>query len=513
MNGAESAIKTALEAGLEVCFANPGTTEMPMVMALDSVPGLRAVLALQENVVTGAADGYSRMTGKPALTLVHLGPGFANGIANLHNARRARTPIVNMIGEHATWHADADAPLASDIESLAAPVSAWVKRSEGADTMAVDMSEAIAQACGGAGQISTLILPHDMQLAPGGGVAPLVAPAPRHRVPESRLHDVAEELRKGDALLFIGNDGLSERGLKAAWRVTSICKATMMSPTSNSRGERGAGLPPFERLPYLPEQALESLAPYRCMILAGAKAPVGFFGWPGMPSFMVPEGCQVSLLAEPDDDIVAALEDLADFMAAPAYEAPALEAPRVPADGALTAETLTQCIAAAQPEGAILVNEAITSGWRYHQQSQGAPRFTELQLTGGAIGLGPSLSLGAAVACPDRQVINLQADGSGLYSTQALWSQARQNSNVVTVICSNRRYAILQLELQRAGVNGLGPQAQALTDFSAPAIDWIALARGFGVPAERVADTADLSAALARGLAESGPYLIEADIA
>ncbi|HMB78154.1 MAG TPA: acetolactate synthase large subunit, partial [Kiloniellaceae bacterium] len=459
------------------------------------------------------ADGYGRMTGKPALTLLHLGPGFANGIANLHNARRARTPIVNMIGEHATWHGAADAPLASDIDALARPVSAWVRRSESGETMAADMAEAIAQARGGAGQVATLILPHDLQLAPSGGAAPLSPPAARRAVSENRVRQAAEVLRKGDAVLFLGDEALSERGLKAAWRIASLCRARVMSPTSNARSERGAGLPPFERLPYLPEQALESLSPFRSMVLAGAKAPVGFFGWPGMPSSMVPAGCAVELLAEPDDDIIAALEALADFMAAPAYESPALDRPLLPAEGTLTAESLTQGIAALQPEGCILVNEAITSGWRYHQQSQGAPRFTELQLTGGAIGLGPSLSLGAAVACPDRQVIDLQADGSGLYNSQALWSQARQNSNVVTVICSNRRYAILQLELQRAGVNRLGTEAQALTDFSAPAVDWVSLAQGFGVPAARVEDTTGFAAALRRGLAEPGPYLIEACIA
>ena len=125
MNGAESLIRTAIAAGVEVCFANPGTTEMPLVLAIDAIPGIRAILGLFEGVCTGAADGYARMAGKPAFTLLHMGPGFANGIANLHNARRARSPVVNLIGDHATWHLEADAPLTSDIVSLARPVSSW----------------------------------------------------------------------------------------------------------------------------------------------------------------------------------------------------------------------------------------------------------------------------------------------------------------------------------------------------------------------------------------------------
>ena len=513
MNGAEAAIRTAIEAGVELCFANPGTTEMPVVTALDSVPGLRAVLGLQENVVTGAADGYGRMAGKPALTLLHLGPGFANGIANLHNARRARTPIVNMIGEHATWHAEADAPLASDIESLASPVSAWVRRFDIAEDMADDMAEAIAEAASAAGQISTLILPHDLQLAvPHDHAMPKVA-RPRSPVPDARLRDAAAALGKAGSLLFLGNSAMTERGLKAAARVAEASGAAMMSQMSNARVERGAGLPAFGKLPYLPEQALEALAPYRRLILAGAKSPVAFFGWPGMPSSMVPEGCEVIMLAEPDDDIVGALEALADHLGAAAYQAPELQAPLPPASGALNAETLCQTIAALQPEGTILVNEAITSGWSYQNQSMGAPRFTELQGTGGAIGLGPSLALGAAIACPERQVINLQADGSALYAVQALWSQAREGCNVVTVICSNQRYSILQLELQRAGFNRPGPQATSLTRLADPTIDWVSLARGFGVPAVRAEDAGAFGTALARGLAEPGPCLIEALIA
>jgi acetolactate synthase-1/2/3 large subunit len=466
MQGAEALLQTALAGGIEVVFANPGTTEMPVVNALDRVGTMRAVLGLQENVVTGAADGYARMMGKPALTLLHLGPGFANGIANLHNARRARSSIINLIGEQATWHKTPDAPLTSDIESLAGPVSAWVCRSGASGTMAGDMAKALRASRTGAGGIATLILPHDLQLEEGAEPAELEALPLRARVREESIEGASAALRQPGTLLFIGNAALSEQGLKAAGRIAKASGAAIMSQSSNARAERGQGLPPFARLPYLPEMALAALEPYKRIVLAGAISPVAFFGWPGYPSSLVP----------------------------------------------LTAEAVTGTVAAHQQDGDIIVNESITSGWNYHTQSMGAPRFTELQITGGAIGCGPSLALGAAVAAPDRQVINIQADGSALYSPQAFWSQARENAKVITVIFSNKRYKILQMELERAGHKNLGPASAKLTDLGSPDIDWLQIAKGFGVTASRVTTVGELSQALSGARKTEGPHLIEAVI-
>ncbi len=510
MNGAEGLYAAALAGGIEVCFANPGTTEMPMVAGLDSQPGLRAVLGLQENVVTGAADGYGRMAGKPALTMVHLGPGFANGIANLHNARRARTGIINLIGEHATWHAQADAPLASDIESLARPVSALVRRCDSAADMPAAMVEAFACATSGSGGIATLILPHDLQLADCGGAVPTPTRGSRAAVEEAKIAAAATSLKGDRALLFLGNAALSEAGLKAAGRIAQATGCRIMSQTSNGRAERGLGVPAFEKLPYLPEMALEALTGVRVMVLAGALSPVGFFGWPGMPSSMVPEGTEVVPMADPEEDIVGALEALAEAVGAgPLAAAADPELPPRPT-GALTPEAVCAAIACAQPEDTVLVDEAITTGWLYHGFSQAAPRFSHLQITGGAIGLGPALALGAAVGAPDRPVINLQADGSALYTSQALWTQAREGCKVVTVICSNRRYNILQVELQRAGLNRPGPNAQSLTELDRPGVDWVSLAKGYGVPASAAETGEELSEAIERGLAGDGPTLIEA---
>ncbi len=513
MKGAEALIKTARDAGIDVLFANPGTTEMPVVNALDAVGGMRAILGLQENVVTGAADGYARMTGVPALTLLHLGPGFANGIANLHNARRARTPIVNLIGEHATWHDTPDSPLASDIESLAHPVSGWVGRSTSAEGMPSDLATAVAESQRGAGCIATLILPHDLQIAEGATPAPLVPPHARAVVSGDAVDRARAAIERGDALIFLGNAGVSEAGLKAAGRIAAATDAALMSQMSNARSERGAGLPALTRLPYFPERALAALAPYRTIVLAGAISPVTFFGWPGYASSLVPEGTAVETLAGPDDDVVGALEALAEALGAGPYAPPPTPEKAAVPSGPLVDEGLSATLAALQPEGAIIINEAVTSGWGYHAQSMAAPRFSELQITGGAIGCGPPLALGAALACPDRPVIALQADGSALYTPQALWSQAREGAHVVTLICSNRRYRILQMEMERAGLNQPGPEAGGLTDLARPPVDWPALARGFGVPAETVDTTEALADALGRGLAGEGPYLIEALLA
>ena len=337
MNGAESLIRTAVEAGLEVCFANPGTTEMPVVAALDAVEGMRGVLCVHETVVTGAADGYGRMAGKPALTLLHLGPGFANGIANLHNARRAGTPLINLIGEHATWHIVADAPLTSDIEGLARPVSAWVGRSASADGMAGDMAAALEAASQGSGQVATLILPHDLQLAAAEGAAALPPAGKRAEVSGARIDAAVQALKQEGAILFLGDSGVSEVGMLAAGRIVQATGAKLMAERANRRAERGHGLPGLSYLPYLPEQAMEALAGFKSITFAGSKDPVSFFGYEGFPSHMVPESCAKVRLADPGEDVAAALEAVADALGADAYrpdastERPAL--PSGPPDG------------------------------------------------------------------------------------------------------------------------------------------------------------------------------------
>ena len=512
MNGAESLIRTAVDAGLELCFANPGTTEMPLVAALDAVPGIRAVLGLFEGVCTGAADGYARMAQRPALTLLHLGPGFANGAAGLHNARRGRAPVVNLVGDHATWHRPADPPLASDIEQLARTVSAWVRTSRAAADLAEDMAEAIVSAGRLPGRIATLIAPDDCQRGEAPGPAAPLRLEPPERVPEDAIAAAARALRSGKPVaLLLGGSALLERGLRAAARVSAATGCRLLCDTFVSRLERGAGLPVLERIPYFPDQALAKLSGAAFLILAGTTEPVAFFGYPGQPSRLVPAGCTPHVLASPEADAAAALEELAAHLGAGTSEHAAGAAPRPSKpQGALTPRTLGEAIAAVQPEGAIVIDDAATSGPPYFLASTGCPRSTYLQITGGAIGFGSPAGVGAALACPDRKVVVLEADGGGMYTLQALWTEAREALDVTTIIASNRSYRILQIELERAGIAEPGPTASALTDLSHPPIDWVSLARGLGVPGRRVERAEELAAALERSLSEAGPHLIEA---
>ncbi|MGH7985790.1 MAG: acetolactate synthase large subunit [Candidatus Binataceae bacterium] len=513
MNGAESLIQTALAAGIDVCFANPGTTEMPLVAALDAVPGMRAVLGLFEGVCSGAADGYARMKGRPALTLTHLGPGFANSIANLHNARRAHSPIVNIVGDQATWHLAADAPLTSDIASLARPVSAWIREVKTADEVAQATAEAVAAAGGLPGKIATLIIPSDCQwetVVSAAAAAPIKA-TPSEPVPERAIGACAELLRRHGAktVLFLGGMSLRERGLKAAARIAAKTGCALVCETFPSRIERGGAMPSVLKLPYFPEQALEMLSRFTAMVVAGTRAPVAFFGYPNLPSSLVPEGQMVETLANIEHDSAGALEALADALGA-AATMPAASSPRPSRPtGELNAQTIGAALSAMMPENCIVMDEAATTGLPFFVNSGGAPPHTYLGLTGGAIGQGLPCATGAAVACPDCKVIAFQADGSGMYTLQALWTQARESLNVTNLICNNRRYRILQVELARSGVTEPGRMARTLTSLAQPEIDWSRMASGLGVPAVRVDNAESLCRELERALKEPGPNLVE----
>ncbi len=511
MNGAEALLETSRRLGIELCLANPGTTEMPLVAALDRVR-MRAVLGLFEGVCTGAADGYARMAERPAATLLHLGPGFANGLANLHNARRAGSAVVNWIGDHASWHLGADAPLTSDIAALAGTVG-WVRTASGAAAVAQDGAAVIAAALGPPAGVASLILPVDAQW--GEASMPSVAPLRPTRAGASRdaVERAARALRAPPAGLLLGGRALREPALHAAARVQAHTGCAVWTETFAARHERGAGRPDFPRLPYFPEQARETLAGVGRLVLAGAKSPVAFFGYEGQPSRLAPERAELTTLCSAQDDAAAALEALADELGAPRGVARADRPRAAPASGALDVGALGRTLAALQPEGAIVVDEAATSGLAWAAHAAGAPPHTVLALTGGAIGQGLPCATGAALACPGRRVIAFQADGSGLYTLQALWTMAREALDVTVVVCANRIYRILQVELARAGIAEPGPAARSLTQLGPPVLDWVAAARAFGVPGASVSSADALATELRRAFAEPGPRLVEAILA
>lgn len=511
MNGAQTLIRTLVRSGVDVCFTNPGTSEMHFIAALDAVPEMRAVLALFEGVATGAADGYARMTGRPAATLLHLGPGLGNGLANLHNARRARSPIVNIVGEHATTHKQYDAPLDSDIESAARNVSGWIRTTSRPSDVAADAAAAVAAAMGPPGQVATLVLPADVTWLEAGEPAGPPPGTPRLAVADDTVETVAKALRSGEpAALLVGGSATGERSLVAASRVATTTGAKLMAETFPARLERGAGIPAVERLAYLAEMVAAQLDGLRHLVLVDAAAPVSFFAYPGKKSYLVPDGCEVHVLASDADDAAAALEHLADLVGAPADSA--VRAPTSRPErptGALNASALASAIGALLPEGAVVSDEGNTSGLWISPSTAGAPRHDWLCLTGGAIGQGLPVATGAAIACPDRKVVSLEADGSAMYTLQSLWTQAREGLDVTTVILNNRSYAILELELQRVGAEPPGPIAASMFDLSQPRLDFTALAGAMGVDAHRVETADDFVARFERAMSEPGPHLVE----
>jgi acetolactate synthase-1/2/3 large subunit len=516
MIGAQALIGSLVGAGVDVCFMNPGTSEMHFVGALDSVPEMRGILALFEGVATGAADGYARIAGRPAAVLLHLGPGLANGLANLHNAGRAHSPIVNIVGGHATGHVRYDSPLQSDIEALARTVSGWVHTCGGPRDLARDAMRAVEAAR--RGQIATLVLPADVSWGDGATLAPPRSAAWPGPVDGGQVEAVAGTLSRGASpMLLLGGKALTERGLRAASRIGAATGARLLAETFPARMERGAGLPVVGRLAYLAEQAEAQLAGISHLVLSGARAPVSFFGYPGRPSDLVPAGCPVTVLAEADQDVEAALELLADQVAAGtapvlAQAAPVLAQAAPPAleRGPLTASALASAVAASLPDHAIISDEANTSGVALPKALTGAPRHSLLTLTGGAIGQGLPVATGAAVAAPDRPVLALEADGSALYTIQALWTQAREQLNVTTVLINNAAYAILRMELARTAAGEAGERASRMLDLSGPTPGFTEISTGMGVPATRVTTATELDQALRLAYAEPGPHLIEA---
>ncbi len=511
-NGAQALIRTLVDSDVRTCFTNPGTSEMHFVAALDSVPEMRAVLALFEGVATGAADGYARMADAPAATLLHLGPGLGNGLANLHNARRAKVPIVNIVGDHATHHTQYDAGLQSDIETVARNVSTWVRTSASTAEVARDAVEAVAAAIGPPAQVATLILPADVSWGDGAEpAAPSPAPAPP-AAPAEAVEAAATALRgRGRAALLLGGRALRERGLLAAGRIAAATGTKLLAEVFPARLERGAGLPAVERLAYVPELASVQLDGLKHLILVDATAPVSFFAYPGKKSYLVPDGCQVHELAAPTDDVLASLDGLVELLGAADTE-PALQPASRPTrpTGPLTAEKACEAIGAILPEGAIVSEEAVTSGTALPVNTAGAPRHDWLTLTGGAIGQGLPAAVGAAVACPDRPVFALEADGSAMYTIQSLWTMAREQLDITVVIFNNRSYGILNVELARVGAQAGGPKASAQLDLSNPDLGFVNIAAGLGVPASRAETAEQLLDALDRAGAEPGPHLIEA---
>jgi acetolactate synthase-1/2/3 large subunit len=514
MNGAESLLETLVQSGIEVCFANPGTSEMQLVSAIGNSTDMRAILCLFEGVVAGAADGYGRMLDKPALTLLHLASGFANSMANQHNAMRAHVPVVNMVGDHASYHLQYDSPLTADVAAHARLSSPWVRVAESANDLALAGAQAVQASLQGGGKIATFIAPanHTWDAATRP-VPPLPRPA-REQVGREIIDGTLALLRNGKSTaLFLGGHALREESLLAAGRIAAACDVRLLCETFPARLQRGAGRVKVERLAYFSEQAVAQLQGLEQLILVGARAPVAFFAYPGKPSWLAPEHCALHTLADVDQDICTALHALAQAAGADAEPLLTAEAPSLPVPGGpLTPVAMGHSLCALMPDQAIVSDEAVTCGMALFPLTENARAHDWLTLTGGAIGQGLPLALGAAIACPKRKVIALQADGSALYTLQALWTMAREQADVTVVLLNNRSYAILNIELARVGAGQPTPKTQSLFSLSQPNIDWAEIATGMGVAATRASSAEEFHAQFAAAMSSTGPRLIEAKL-
>jgi acetolactate synthase-1/2/3 large subunit len=512
MNGAECLLRTLLANDVDLCLMNPGTSEMQFVSALDRVPRMRGVLGLFEGVCSGAADAYARMTEKPAATLLHLGPGLGNALANFHNARKARSPVVNIVGEHSTGHRGHDAPLTADTEAFARPVSGWIRTLESATVMGEAASAAVAASLGPPGRVASLIVPADFSWSEAGEPG---SPAPRPGRPlpaGERVHDIACALRSGRPTgLLLSGHALGARGLRAAGRLREATGVRVFADRYAARMARGGDLPAVERIPYFPEPAQALLAGLERMVLVEAQPPVSFFGYPGVRSSLAPAGCTFDTLASLDQDGALALEWLAEELGARPSEGalPVPLRPTLPSGEPLTAAAVGRAVGALVPEGVIFSDETVSSNEQIWPHLAAA-RHDHLPVTGGAIGQGLPVALGAALACPGRKVVALEADGSAMYTLQSLWTMARERLDVTTVILANRRYRILDIEMRRTGAGTVGPCADRMIDLADPEPDWVRLAEGFGVQAVRAATADEFIREFGAVMREPGPRLIEA---
>src|SRR5579862_7005158 len=510
MNGADALIETLIDNDVVACFANPGTSEMQFVSALDRQPKMRPVLCLFEGVATGAADGYGRIAGKPACTLLHLGPGYGNGLANLHNARRAFTPIVNVIGDHATYHRQYDAPLGSDIAAIAGANSVWVKSAERPDEVGALAAEAISASYGPPGGSASLILPADCAWSPANATGPKATRRAKAAVAGGTVDEAARRLRAAaKPVILLGTTVCSEAGVAAAGRLAAGVR--VITDGFIGRLPRGAGHFAPDRMQYFAEAALADLAGVDLMVMVESRAPVAFFAYPDKPSLLVPDGCETFALASREEDGVSALAALADAIGAPkSPNTQPLTLPDGAPTGPLTPASAGVSIARHMPEGAIVSDDSVTSGGGAAVATRTGRPHDWLGLTGGAIGQGIPVAVGAAVAAPGRKVVSLNGDGAAMYTAQGLWTLEREQLDVTVVIFANHTYRILGIELGRTGAGAPGPAASSLLSLGDPAIDWVSYAKGLGVPGMRCESAESFDAAFAAAMAEAGPRLIEA---
>jgi acetolactate synthase-1/2/3 large subunit len=396
-------------------------------------------------------------------------------------------------------------------------VSHWVRTSRSSLEVAADGAQAVAATRDGAlGRIATLALPADTAWGPGGEVVRMPSAAAL-RAPDADAVRAAAKLLASlgrRAVLLVGDAGAGERAAPLAAAIARKTGCRVLAEFYSPRTAGGRGRTRIERLPYAVDAAVDKLEGAECLVLAGSTEPIGFFAYPSKPNQLKPAGCALLTLADARDDVPAALAALADELGAgapaSAATAKAIELDALRHANTLDADLIGHALVALLPEQAIVVDEAVTSGRAFGNRFAAAAPHDWLTVMGGAIGFGLPAALGAGLGAPGRPVLALEGDGSAMYTVQALWSIARESLPLVAVIFANRAYRILQGELEGVGATISGPKATHMLTLDQPALDWVSIAKGHGVPGARVQTPDEFVRELQRAFASRGPYLIEA---
>lgn len=514
VNGAEALVATLEACGVTACFANPGTTELEIVAALDRSAGIRSVPVLFEGVAVGAADGFGRMSGIPGAALLHTGAGFPNGLSAVLNAAKASSPSIAIVGDHPLAIREWNHVIASgvDIERVAAPYAKWVRRSR-LTTVGQDAADAFAAACSAPGGPATLVVPSDVAWSAGAEPGrPSAAQKPSPVSAEAVLQAAYALRLPGEAALVLhGEATVDPAALRAAADIAATTGCRVMARAS--RIVRGPDFLPVEFLPYSPMLAIEALKGIRHLVLVGAHPPIMPWTYPdrSAPMMADPE-CRIWTLARPEENVVDALTTLAAEIGGDRSRAAPQPAPGmapVPASGTVTPDALAQSIAALIPENAIVIDESVTTGRSFYQVSAASRPHDWLRNLGGALGYGQPVAIGSAIACPDRKVIVLQGDGAAMYTPQSLWTIAHEGLNVLVVIFANRSYEVLRVDMRLRHQNVDGAVNHALTDLGTPAIDWAGLARSLGIRSARLDSMQAFNEAFAREAQTAEPALLE----
>ena len=517
MNGAAAFFKSIVDNGIDTIFACPGTSEMQVVDEV-GYSNLRVVLCLFENSVTGMADGYARMLDKPALGMVHVTCGLTNALANMHNARIANSRMIIFGGGVHVAH-EVNEPVHSMLQRqpyVAQIAAQCVIEARSPDQLAAAATQALKASNDGAGKIVYVYGPNNAVWGESSFQGKLTSSAEqRQRVSTATISSIADTLKAGKKTAFIlDNLALREEGLEILGRIAEGAGGRLFREWLPSRIAMGAGRVRTETLPYGGAEGRELLSEFDQIVLVGAKIPVCPFSYENQPWVKIPENCNVHTLATADHDILAALEELATQLDLPEKASNRYNRkPGEPPTGPLSGNSIVQSLSILMPADSIVLDEAMLENVMFPLLMDGAAPFDFMAACpGGAIGAGPPVACGAAIACPNRKVILLEGDFSLMQGNTALWSMAQHNLDICVINYNNEGSASLSTELARVRQGEAQPKSIELLRIRKPTIDYAAMAESMGVPASRAETAEEFHLQLTKAMSTKGPHFIDANI-